>query len=61
MNQRWTVEARIFNNGKIIARTRPAKDDDLEGCIETEKCDIWIDLFDSELEARQFAKDYKCA
>lgn len=52
---KYAVEARIFDNGRIVSKVRPAK----EG--ETRACDVWVDVFDSETEARQFCRDYKRA
>ncbi len=62
MNEmKWAVEARIFNNGKIVSKVRQAEDGEESYHQETEKCDIWIDVFDDESEARAFHKDYKNA
>ena len=58
---KYAVEAKIFNNGKIVARVRPAYDGEESGCTETRSCDVWIDIFDDEQEARQFCRDYKNA
>ena len=55
----YAVEARIFNNGKIVARVRPAQEGEENGCTETRTCDVWVDIFDTEKEARQFCNDYK--
>ena len=57
----YAVEARIFNNGKIVARVRPAQEGEENGCTETRTCDVWVDIFDTEKEARQFCNDYKKA
>jgi len=57
----YAVEARIFNSGKIVARVRPAVDGEKCGCTETRSCDIWVDIFENEREARQFCNDYKRA
>lgn len=57
----YAVEARIFNNGKIVVKARPATPDDVEGCMENRICDVWVDLFDNETEARRFAREYKNA
>ena len=51
----YAVEARMFNNGKTVVRVRPAWMYEAEGRIETDGCDIWIDLFDTRREAEQFA------
>ena len=58
---KYAVEARIFNNGKIVAKMRPAEPDEESGCHETRTCDIWIDVFDDASEAREFLRDYKRA
>ncbi len=58
---KYAVEARIFNNGKIVAKVRPAMDGEESGCTESRTCDIWVDIFDNEREARQFCNDYKKA
>lgn len=58
---KYAVEAKIFNNGKIVARVRPARDGEGDGCTETRTCDIWVDIFETESEARAFARDYKNA
>ena len=57
----YAVEARIFNNGKIVARVRPAQEGEENGCTETRTCDVWVDIFDTEEEARQFCNDYRKA
>ncbi|BCJ98081.1 hypothetical protein [Anaerocolumna chitinilytica] len=54
----YAVEAKIFNSGQIVARVRPARTDDMEGCTETRTCDVWIDLFDDLSEAEGFKKSY---
>lgn len=58
---KYAVEARIFGNGKIVAKVRPAADGEESGCTETRTCDVWVDIFDSEAEAKAFARDYKNA
>ncbi len=58
---KYAVEARIFNNGKIVAKVRPAAENEKEGLTETRTCDIWVDVFENESEARAFARDYKNA
>lgn len=56
---KYAVEARMFGNGKVVAKVRPATPDDVEGCRETRTCDIWVDLFETEMEAYRFAKQYR--
>lgn len=58
---KYAVEARILNSGKIVAKVRQALEGEVGGCTETRTCDIWIDIFDEEKEARQFCNDYKKA
>ena len=56
---KWAVEARIFSNGKIVSKVRPATEDDSNGCTETNSCAIWIDIFETEQEARRFCNGYR--
>lgn len=58
---KYAVEARIFNNGKIIAKVRPAEDWEEDSMTETALCDIWVDVFDSRAQAEDFCKQYKKA
>ena len=58
---KFAVEARIFNNGKIIAKVRPAEDGEESCMAETKLCDIWVDVFDTKAEADDFCKQYKKA
>lgn len=58
---RYAVEARIYNNGKIVAKVREAEEGEINGCRETRSCDIWVDIFDTEKEARDFCKGYQNA
>ncbi|CAK7002704.1 hypothetical protein [Tissierella sp.] len=58
---KYAVEARIFNNGKIVTKVREAEDGETSGCKETRTCDIWIDVFETEGEAIRFANEYKRA
>lgn len=58
---KYAVEARIFNSGKIVAKVREAIDGEESGCTETRSCDIWVDIFETEKEARQFCNEYKKA
>ena len=59
--ERYAVEAKFFNNGKLIAKLRKALEGEESGCTETRSCDIWVDVFDSEKEARDFLQEYKKA
>lgn len=57
----YAVEARIFNNGRIVAKVRDAMEGEVSDHYETEKCDIWIDVFPSYKEAQKFCGDYRRA
>ena len=59
METKYAVEARIFDNGKIVAKVRPAREGEEEGCTEARACAIWVDIFETEQEARKFLNDYK--
>lgn len=56
--QRYAVEARIFNNGKIVAKVRSAEDGEISRVENREMCDVWVDVFDSKSEADDFCKQY---
>ena len=56
---KYAVEARIFNNGKIVAKMRPAEPGEESNYHETRTCDVWTDVFENELEAEKFLKGYK--
>ncbi|WP_302789037.1 hypothetical protein [Anaerostipes caccae] len=58
---KYAVEARIFNNGKIMAKLREALPGEEANCTETRTCDIWIDVFDNYKDAKEFLSDYKKA
>lgn len=58
---KYAVEARIFNNGKIVAKVRPAGEYEEDSCRETNSCDIWVDIFETEKDAREFAAGYRKA
>lgn len=60
-NMKYAVEAKVFDNGRMVARVRPARDGEESGCTETRSCDVWVDVFDSEVEAIRFCNDYKRA
>ena len=38
---KYAVEARIFNNGKIVAKMRPAEPGEENNYHETRTCDVW--------------------
>ena len=58
---KYAVEAKIFSNGKIVAKMRAAEDGETDSYRETRACDIYIDIFDTETEARDFLRDYRYA
>nr|DAP56866.1 MAG TPA: hypothetical protein [Caudoviricetes sp.] len=58
---KYAVEAKIFSNGKIVAKVRPARDGEESGCTETRSCDIWVDIFDDLGEAARYCADYRKA
>ncbi len=58
---KYAVEARIFNNGRIVAKVRDAEEGEESSFNETDKCDIWIDVFESFREAQKFCSDYRRA
>lgn len=59
----YAVEARIFNNGKIVTKVRKAENEETSRCTESRTCDIWVDVFDTEAEAEalRFANKYRKA
>ncbi len=61
IHMKYAVEAKIFNNGKIVAKVRQALEGEESGCTETRSCDIWVDVFDTEDEAVRFCNDYRKA
>ena len=58
---KYAGEARIFGNGRIVAKVRQAGEFEEDSHRETDMCDIWVDVFDSEAEARSFAAGYRKA
>lgn len=58
---KYAVEARIFDNGRIVAKVRSAVDGEKGGCTETRSCDVWVDIFDTKEEAQSFCDDYRNA
>ena len=59
--EKWAVEARIFDRGRIVAKVRKAEPSEENHSTETRTCDIWVDIFDTQEEACAFAQDYKKA
>lgn len=57
--ERYAVEARIFNTGKIITKIRPAESWEENNMEETRTCDIWTDVFDSKEAAEGFCRQYQ--
>ncbi len=58
---KFAVEARIFTNGMAVYKIRPAEVGEESSTNQTMTCEIWIDVFDTEQEAREFAKGYRRA
>lgn len=58
---KYAVEARVFSNGMVVSKVRPAVDGEENSTNQTMTCEIWIDVFDTEQEAREFAKGYRKA
>lgn len=56
---RYAVEARVFGAGKIVAKVRAAQEGETDSRRETQTCEIWVDVFDTEREAIDFCKGYK--
>ena len=53
------VEARVFRNGKIVAKMRPAGPEEESSKREEATCEIWVDVFADEKEARDFLRMYR--
>lgn len=58
---KYAVEARIFDNGKIITKIRQAADGEEDNHAEMRACDVWVDVFENRADAEAFARDYKRA
>lgn len=58
---KYAVEARIFDNGRIVTKVRPAEDGETNHSVYMANCSTWVDVFDNENEARQFSLEYKKA
>lgn len=58
---KYAVEARIFNNGKIVAKMRKASTDETSFYRETRSCDIYVDVFENEQGAKEFLNEYRKA
>lgn len=56
--ERYATEARIFADGKIIIKVRPALPEEESYQYGTRACEVWIDVFDSREEAEDFALQY---
>ena len=57
----WAGEARVFSNGKIVAKVREAKEEEESRREEARTCDVWVDIFEDRKEADRFCRDYKYA
>ena len=58
---KFAVEARVFGNGRIVSKVRPAGEFEEDSHRETNTCDIWVDVFDTEAAARAFESGYRKA
>lgn len=58
---KYAVEARVFHNGKIVAKMREAREGEENSYTEIRTCDIYIDVFDVEEEALEFLAEYRRA
>lgn len=56
--ERYAVEARIFADGKIITKVRPALPEEESYQYGTRACEVWIDVFDTSKEAEDFVMQY---
>lgn len=56
---KYAVEARMFKNGLMVAKVRPALPEEPDSRQETNTCEIWVDVFDTEMEARGFLREYR--
>jgi hypothetical protein len=56
---KYAVEARVFGPNKIVPKLRKAFDGEENSHYTTECCEVWIDIFDDEHEARTFYNDYR--
>ncbi len=54
----YAVEARVFDNGRIISKIREAKEGEEDSMTVTARCDIWVDVFKSYDDARAFERQY---
>lgn len=58
---KYAVEARVFSNGMVVSKIRPAANGEVSEVSQTMTCEIWVDVFETEQEAREFAKGYRRA
>ena len=56
---KYAVEAKIFDNGKVMARVRLARDGEESGYAETRRCVILVDIFDDPYEAARYCEGYR--
>lgn len=57
--ERYAVEARVFKNGVVTARVRPAKGFEGAGVLEGKLYCRCVDVFDSREEAEEFRLQYQ--
>jgi len=54
---KWIVEQKYFDDGKVQAKVVEDDGRIITPFVELENCDMYEDVFESEREARQFAKE----
>lgn len=58
---KYAVEQSYFDNGKVRVKVRMAKDGEVSSNESLHRCDLWIDIFDTEAEAREFEAEARSA
>lgn len=54
----YAVEARVFYKGPIVVKVRPATENEGNSRTLLTMCEVWIDVFEDEAQAREFAEKY---
>lgn len=57
----WAVEQSIYDNGKTRTKVRASTEGEKSSFVEKVRCDFYIDVFETEKDARDFAKQCKDA
>lgn len=55
----YAVEARVFDNGKIVAKKRAAEPGEISEVKHDKNCDVWVDIFETAQGADEFLEMYK--